>query len=271
MGITTAGLALLLVSLVEARQGNLSVTLLCAFGAVMCLAAFVVTQIRGVNPMLDPALFRHRGFTAATVAALATGAGIALMSFAPTFLVTGMGLTTLSAAGLLVLWSGTSVASAVLGKRLPARFAGSGQLVIGLAGVSIGLLLLTSLIAESTPWRLVPGLLVAGVATGILNAGLGRQCVATVPPERAALGTATNNTARYISASIGIAVVSVVAAHRSGIARELVAGWNEAALMTAGLSFAGAFVVAVLSRPGTRRREEPRATASGPPEPATDH
>lgn len=245
----TGGLSLVLVALVEARQGRPGVTLACGVAGALFLVAFVVSQVRGRTPMLPRSLFRRADFVAAVTAGLTTGVGvIALMSFACTFLVTGMGMTTLAAGVLLTAWSATSAASAMLSKRMPDRFAGPGQLIIGLVGVSIGMLLLTALDVTSTPWRLVPGLLVAGVATGILNAGLGRQAVASVPPERAALGTGTNNTARYVGSSIGVTIVSVVAVNRSEVTADLVAGWNQVAVLTAGLSLVGAVVVAVLTR-----------------------
>ncbi len=204
--------------------------------------------------MLDPALFRRRDFVAATIAALATGGGvIALMSFAATFLVTAMGMTTLGAGGLLAVWSATSAASAIAGRWLPRRLAGNGQLVTGLAGVGIGMLLLTALSTASTPLRLVPGLLLAGVASGILNAGLGRQAVASAPPERAALGTGTNNTARYVGSSIGVTIVAVIAADPTGTRAGLVNGWNHAAAITAAVSLAGAITVGMLARSRTRQ------------------
>ena len=248
-GLLTVGLGLLLVALVEARQGSASLAAGCGAVAVVCLIGLVVSQLRGRRPMLDPALFRRPDFVAATVAALATGAGvIALMSFACTFLVIGMGLTTFEAGALLVVWSGTSAVAAVLGRRLPQRFTGQRQLVVGLVGVGIGLLLLTALTTSSTPWRLVPGLLVAGVATGVLNAGLGRQAVASVPAERAALGTGTNNTARYVGSSIGVTVVSVLATAPSGDTAALVSGWNQVAVLTAVISLAGGITAWILAR-----------------------
>jgi MFS family permease len=257
-GTMTTGLGLLVVALVEARQGSQAVAVSCGIAAVVCLTAFVITQIRGRTPMLEPALFRRRDFVAATVAALATGGGvIALMSFACTFLVTGMGMSTLGAGGLLALWSATSAVSAMLVRRLPTGFGGAWQLVIGLTGVAIGTLLLMGLSTASTPGRLVPGLLVTGVATGLLNTGLARQAVASVPSERAALGTGTNNTARYVGASLGVTIVSVIAAAPSHITAELMAGWNQAAVLTAGVSLAGALVVAVLSVRNADRSQSP--------------
>lgn len=245
----TGGLGLLLVALVEARQANHAVAVPCVALAAACLAAFVVVQIRGRTPMLEPALFRRRDFVGATVAALTTGAGvIALMSFACTFLATGMGMTTLGAGILLTAWSATSAGSAVLARRLPHRVGGAWQLVIGLAGVAIGMVLLAGLHADSMPWQLVPGLLVAGLATGILNAGLATQAVASVPPQQAALGTGINNTARYVGASVGVTIVSVIAAAPE-MTTKLVDGWNKAAVLTAAVSLTGALLVAALNVP----------------------
>jgi MFS family permease len=248
-GLMTSGLGLLLAALVETREANIALATTGGAAALLAIASFVVRQIRGSRPMLDPALFRRHDFVAATVAAFTTGVGvIALMSFACTFLVTGMGTTTLEAGAILVLWSGTSAISAVLGRRLPPRYLGHPQLVVGLAGVGIGMLALTGLSSTSTPARLAPGLLVAGVASGILNVGLGRQAVASVPPQRAALGTGTNNTARYVGSSIGVTVVSVLAATPGSSTGDLMTGWNRVALLTATASLAGALAVALLAR-----------------------
>jgi MFS family permease len=248
-GLMTGGLGLLLVALVEARQAHVVLATACGAAALVSLAAFVVSQVRGSHPLLPPALFRRRDFLAATVAAFSTGVGvIALMSFACTFLVTGMGTSTLEAGSILVLWSGTSALSAVLCRRLPHRYVGRPQLVAGLVGVGLGMLALTALSPASTPSRLMPGLLLAGVASGILNAGLGHQAVATVAPAQAALGTGTNNTARYIGSSLGVTVVSILAAAPGSSTDDLVAGWNQVAILTATASLAGALAVAVLAR-----------------------
>jgi MFS family permease len=245
----TGGLGLLLVALVEARQGGLTPALVCAGGAMAALAAFAIGQLRSRSPMVEFALFRRGDFAAATVAAAVTGAGvIALMSFACTFLVTSMGMSTFGAAAALGLWSGTSAVSAVLSRRLAARLTGSAQLAIGLAATGVGLLLLAGLETGSTVARLLPGLLVAGVATGVLNAGLGRQATATVPPDRAALGVGMNNTTRYVGASLGVTVVAVLAsAPHDDIATQL-AGWNHVAVLTGIVSLAGAAAVLALPR-----------------------
>ena len=83
-----------------------------------------------------------------------------------------------------------------------------------------------------------------GVLVGVLNAALGRESVASVPPEQAGLGSGANNTARYLGSALGVTVVSVVAVPSGPVtASALVDGWNRAALVTAAVSLLGALVV----------------------------
>jgi hypothetical protein len=104
----------------------------------------------------------------------------------------------------------------------------------------------------SGPWRFVPGLLVAGVATGVLNASLGRESVASVPPHQAGLGSGANNTARYLGSALGVTVVSVVAVPSGPLTTSaLVHGWNHAALVTAAVSLAGALAVLLVGERST--------------------
>ena len=56
-------------------------------------------------------------------------------------------------------------------------------------------------------------MVIAGVATGLLNALLGREAVASVGADRAAMGSGANNTARYLGAAVGITLFVVIATH----------------------------------------------------------
>ncbi|OZE38367.1 MULTISPECIES: MFS transporter [unclassified Rhodococcus (in: high G+C Gram-positive bacteria)] len=255
--LLATGIAALLAALVEGRQGWTAMAPIILFVlAALLLGAFMVLELRSAAAMLDLTLFRHPPFLAATVAALATGGGIiALMSYMPGFLGTVLGIDALGAALLLFGWSATSVVTALLARRLPASLSGRTQLAVGLVGVAIGMLMLTGL-SENASWpRLLPGLLVAGVASGVLNAALGREAVASVPAGRGGMGSGANNTARYVGSAIGVTVVAVVAvpagsgaggmtqAISQNDAGGLVQGWNTAALVTAAISVLGAVVV----------------------------
>src|SRR3954454_6679312 len=115
-------------------------------------------------------------------------------------------------------------------------------LVAGLVGCAAGQLALFSLTPGSAIGRLLPGLLVAGAANGVLNAALGRQAVASVPADRAAMGSGANNTARYVGSGIEITIVTVLLTSSGAVpgAAGLLAGWNVAVLVTAGFSLLGA-------------------------------
>jgi hypothetical protein len=78
--------------------------------------------------------------------------------------------------------------------------------------VAVGQLMLWGIGTGSGAGRFVPGLLLAGVASGVLNAALGRESVTSVLATQAGLGIGANNTARYLGSALGVTVVSVVAA-----------------------------------------------------------
>jgi MFS family permease len=177
---------------------------------------------------------------------LASGAGVlALMSLVPTVLERGLDEGAVLAAVVLLAWSATSVVTALGARWLPERVSPRALLVAGLVGCAAGQLALIGLTPESSIGRLLPGLLVAGAANGVLNAALGRQAVASVPADRAAMGSGANNTARYVGSGIGITIVTVLLT-RSGAAPGavgLLSGWNVAVVVTAGFSLLGALTV----------------------------
>ena len=252
------GLASFMAGLVEGRSGwnQLPVIALVALGLAL-VVAFVAVERRITHPMLDLALFGRPDFLGATVAALASGAGVlALMSLVPTVLERGLGEGAVLAAVVLLAWSATSVVSALGARRLPSWASPRAQLVAGLVGCAAGQLALVGLTPESSIGRLLPGLLVTGAANGVLNAALGRQVVASVPADRAAMGSGANNTARYVGSGIGITIVTVLLT-RSGAApgaAGLLSGWNVAVLLTVGFSLVGALVV-LLARERTAKPE----------------
>jgi MFS family permease len=243
-GVVTLGVGIsaLLAALVEGRLGWTRPTVLVlAVVAALALALFVLVQARVAAPMLEPSLWRQPAFAVATGAAFATGAGVlGLMPYLAGFLEAALGIPATTGAVLFLAWSGTSVLSALLARRIPARVSGRVQLAIGLLGVAAGQLALGGVAADSTWVRFVPGLLVAGVASGILNAALGREAVASVPAGRSGMGSGANNTARYVGSAIGVTVVAVIVAGAPGGA---IAGWNLAVLVTAVISISGALLV----------------------------
>jgi MFS family permease len=254
-----AAMTLTVCALTRGRDGVDVVTAALATAAVLALAGFVVVERRTREPLIEPELLRHRGFRAAAIGSLTVGAGItATASFVPTVAQVGLGAGLWTVAVLVIAWSGTSMVTSVLLPRLRRPVEGPVPIALLLVVVAVGQLLGYGLGAGSSPWRLVPSMAIAGVATGLLNALLGREAVASVGADRAAMGSGANNTARYLGAAVGITLFVVIATHVGG---NVIAGWNAAVVVSAVLTLIGAGAVVVAGKPA-RTRVLARATNS---------
>jgi len=288
-GVLTLGAAMtLLVSgLTQARSGLDPAVLTMFVLAVLLLVAFGVIEVRSSEPMIEPALLRSPGFLAATIGSLVLGGGIISQSSnvptvvqlglggslwaasgslvlgggiisqssnVPTVVQLGLGGSLWAASGLLLVWSVTSVLTSLVVRSVRIPLSGPYLIAVALVVVGVGQLLGLGLAVGSSGWRLVPCFLVAGLATGVLNAVLGREAVANVPHDRAAMGSGSNNTARYLGAACGITVFSVLATHAgSGVGpAKLVDGWNTAVIVASAITFLGAAAIALAGRSAKR-------------------
>jgi len=245
--LLVAGLTLLVSALTQGRNGVDAATATLAVLALLALVGFVVVEAHVAEPLLDPGLLRNTRFRSATTGSLVLGAGmIGMASFVPTLAQVAYGAGLWTCALLVVAWAGSSVVTSMLIRHLPRPLEGARPIAVLLVVVAAGLLLATGMSLTSSPYRLVVPMVVSGLATGFLNALLGREAVASVPPDRAAMGSGANNTARYLGAACGITLFVTVATHAGtgpGVAA-LVDGWNTAVLVAAGLTLLGAAAVA---------------------------
>ncbi|MEU6040152.1 MFS transporter [Actinomadura sp. NPDC047616] len=223
--------------------------------AVVLLGAFVVVEARRREPMLHLGLLRRPLFVVATVGALVTGlAVIGVMSYLGTLLDLAYGLTPVTVSLLLSIWSGLSFVAALQARRLTVRVAPRVLLASGLVLSAVGEVAMLGLAPGGHWWRLVPGLAVAGVGSGLANAMLARLAVESVPADRASMGSGANNTARYVGASLGVAMVVAIATGGDHSLDSLAHGTNIALVISAVLAVAGAVLAVVV-----RERRAPRA------------
>ncbi|HEY9437733.1 MAG TPA: MFS transporter [Streptomyces sp.] len=265
VGVATLGLGLvaMMAGLTESRGGWLRtpVVVLLAMAALL-LVAFTIAQARRRDPLLDLGLFRRPLFLTATLGALFTGvAVIGLMSYLPTVIQLGLGLSPLGTAGLFVIWSGLSAIVALQARRLAPRMSARQQLALGLVVSAAGTLSMLGSIGAG-PWsRLIPGLVVSGAGSGLINAALARLAVDSVPATHTAMGAGANNTARYVGSAVGVAVMVAVmtaSSSNSGGAHGLGHGTDVALVLAAGLAGLGAVLCLALRDGERRRRSDPR-------------
>jgi MFS family permease len=205
-----AGPSSLLAGLILGRSGwTQPAALGLVVAGVVIMAAFVFRERRAHDPLVDIALFRNPDFVAVTGAAFAVGFGmLALVSYTPVLVDEALGGSALTGAGPLVIWSVVSACTALFVRKLHGRVSPNTQLAAGLIVIAIGLAVLAPLRDGDTMLRLVPGFVIAGLGTGLLNPVLGAQAVATVPPRDASMGSGVNNTARYLGSGLGVAVLT---------------------------------------------------------------
>jgi EmrB/QacA subfamily drug resistance transporter len=217
--LITLGLVDIVLPLVEGRQhGWPAWTWLCLGAAPITLGLFAVHQRRlsrrGGAPLLDPALFRERAFSAGLVTQL-----VFFSSMASYFLVLalylqqGRGLDALQA-GLVftILAAAYLVASAYaagltprLGRRLPAiggllLAAGHGLLALSVADIGVG----------GSVALLVPGMLLEGAGMGLVITPLTSTVLGSLEPQNAGAAAGALSTMQQVGNALGVAVTGVI-------------------------------------------------------------
>lgn len=243
----TAGSSALIAGLSEGRHGWGRPVVLVLFAVgVLLLVLFTVVEAKVAEPMLDLALFRSPGFIASSGGALFTGLSIVgLMSYLPTVLQKCLNESQLTASLVLAIWSGLSVISSLQARRLATRMAAATQVASSLLLCGVGEAALYGLKVGDSWTHLAPGLIITGIGSGILNAALARLAVSSVPPNRAAMGSGANNSARYLGSAMGVAIMITVvsqATSAKGPKYAMAEGANSAILVAAMLCGVGALV-----------------------------
>ncbi|POX47912.1 MFS transporter [Streptomyces sp. Ru71] len=246
LGALTFGPALvaLVAALTLGRDGWLRAPVaLLLLATLALLALFAVVERRTATPMIDLTLLRRPRFLGSSVGGLFTGlAVIGLFSYLPALLQQTLGMSAMATAWLFLLWSGLSFVVALQARRLAGRVPPRLQLAAGFALHAVAALTMLGALSAGSWARLLPGLLIGGVGSGLLNAALPLVAVESVPPERAAMGSGAQQTFRYIGSCAGVALTIAVATSTDGLTR----GADAALVVSAALAVAGAVVVGAL-------------------------
>jgi EmrB/QacA subfamily drug resistance transporter len=217
--LVTLGLVDIVLPLVEGRQhGWPAWTWLCLGAAPITLGLFAAHQRRlsrrGGAPLLDPALFRERAFSAGLVTQLVFFASMASYFLVlALYLQQGRGLDALQA-GLVftILAAAYLVASAYapgltprLGRRLPAigglvLAVGHGMLALSVADIGVG----------GSVALLVPGMLLEGAGMGLVITPLTSTVLGSLRPENAGAAAGALSTMQQVGNALGVAVTGVI-------------------------------------------------------------
>jgi EmrB/QacA subfamily drug resistance transporter len=259
-GLVTSGLALFCLSyaLIEgSKRGWASaeiVGLFVAAGAL--LAAFIVLESRQRLPMLDLSLFRIPSFVGANVVALLVSlAMFGVFFFVSLYVQNILGYSPTKAGAIFLPMTILIILIAPIAGRLSDRIGGRWLMGGGMTLLGTSLLLYQRVGVHSDFWTLLPALIVGGVGMAIVMSPMTSVAMASVPVDKAGVGSGVLNSFRQIGGALGIAVMGAIissyltAPTRSpGAPQQFVNGLHAALLVSAFIAFAGAVVAIVLVR-----------------------
>jgi len=217
--LVTAAVTAIVLPLVEGRAHGWPLwTWLMLAVAPLLLAAFAVQQRRlaaqGGEPMLAPALFKSRAFTAGLAGQLVFWSGQA--SF---FLVLSLYLQ--QGRGMSALHSGLvftilAVAYLATSMRAPTLTATHGRRVLAIGALALAAghaLLLGAVLVVGTGgsvFALTPGLILAGAGMGLVITPLATLVMNSAPPEHVGSVSGVLATAQNIGTAIGVAGIGAI-------------------------------------------------------------
>ena len=167
----------------------------------------------GKDGLIQPSLFRNRGYSSGTLVLFVFFLGMTGVLFVLTlFLQIGQGFSALHAGLTFVPWSlGLAVGAGLSGGLLASRY---GRHVLE-AGGGVSLVGLLLLIVESrsglvSTWDIVPGLLVMGFGMGLMVAPLFGIIIAAVGDDEVGSASGVLNAVQQLASAVGVALLGTV-------------------------------------------------------------
>jgi EmrB/QacA subfamily drug resistance transporter len=270
-GLLTSGLGLLALcyALIEGNRHGWGsgeiIGLFVASGAL--LVAFVLVEHRQKLPMLDLSLFRIPSFVGANLVALLVSLGMfGVFFFVSLYLQNVMGFTPTQAGAAFLPMTILIVLIAPFAGHQSDRIGSRWLMGAGMTLLGIGGLLYQRIGVETSYWVLLPPMLVGGVGMALTMSPMTSAAMASVPIDKAGVGSGVLNSFRQVGGSLGIAVMGAIVAgyidpgaSRIAATQQYVDGLKAALIASALIAFAAAVVAVWLVR--TTPREEQRAVA----------
>src|SRR4051794_1197898 len=212
--IIVAGLGVLVYSIIEAPTAGWGSprTLAGLAGGVFVLAGFVAWELRRRDPLLDPRLFRHRGFAAGTLTiTLQFFAFFGFLFLILQYLQLVLGNSPLVAAVSLVPMAiGMMPTARVIAPKIAARAGTARASALGLLIAGASFAWLSTLDQSSSYWLLLAGLVSLGAGSGLAMTPATTAITDALPKEKQGVGSAMNDLARELGGALGIAVLGSV-------------------------------------------------------------
>ncbi len=256
--VFTLGLLALVYGLIEVNGNGWTNTtsIVCFVVAAALLTAFPFIERAVRQPMFDLTLFRKPTFVGGSIAAFAmNGSLFAMFLYLVIYLQEVLGYSALGTGVRLAVITGATLFTAIPAGRLSAHLPVRWLIGPGLLLVGAGLLLMRGLDPSSDWTHLIPGFLVAGLGSGLVNPPLASTAVGVVAPRFAGMASGINSTFRQVGIATAVAALGSILATRTagatgaGERAAFVGGLDELLLISGLLAIVGGlFSLALIRR-----------------------
>lgn len=235
--------------------------------ALVLLVGFVVFERRIRFPMLDFGLFRIKAFSGTALVAFSQSVAIyPLLLFLAIYFQAALNMTPTETGLRLMPMTVAIFFVAPLSGKLTARLSLRVPLGLGLLLLGVGLLLMRGVGADDAWTALLPGMLVGGVAIGMISPALAAAMVSVLPVEESGLSSGINNTFRQIGIAFGVAGLGAIFDYQPAIStpEQIVSGLHSVALVAAVIAIGSAAAGWAMlgNHRATPQLEEPEAVAT---------
>lgn len=225
-GLSIAAISTLVYAIIQAPERGWTATasiVTFAVGVVIT-AAFVGWEIRRTDPMLDMSLFRNRSFSAGSIAlALLFFAMAGTVFLQAQYLQFVLDYTPLAAGFALIPAALGMLLGTGAGAHLAEMHGGRVTVTIGMLIAAAGVAVQAAFVDGGSYVPTGVGLLLFGLGAGVAMPPATEMIMATLPPARAGVGSAVNDTVREFGGALGVAVIGSIAAttYATSMQREL--------------------------------------------------
>ncbi len=218
--VAVAGLVLGIIESAERGWGDPVTVTGLGLGAVGLLA-FVAWEWRHPAPLLDPRLFRLRGFSAGSLSITVQFFAMFGFFFAVLqYLQFVAGYSPLESAVRLLPLPLVLIPTARIAPRIAERIGFRATGVTGLGLLGCGLLVTSTLDRDPAYGVLATGLVLLAAGAGLAGTPATTAITAALPPGKQGVASAVNDTARELGSAVGIAVLgaAITSTYRDGVA-----------------------------------------------------
>jgi EmrB/QacA subfamily drug resistance transporter len=264
-GLVSSALALfaLTYALIEGQDKGWTSPLIIASFAVAAVSAaiFLAIEARSPHPMVPLPIFRSAAFSGGLGTMMIWSFGVLGIYFFTSLYLQGILGFSPTKAGLAFVPMALCLAvAAILSPRVTAVIGGHRTVALGMAIMTVGLVLFARLGAGATFTGLLPGFVLFGLGAGLMNVPLTNEVLDGAPTAQAGVASALLNAAREVAGLLGVTVIGAVlrssegSALRGGTnpAQAFIDGYHSGLWLTIGLLAAGVVLSYLTLRPRQR-------------------